>query len=436
MGTYPSFAFTPSDDKIIIWAAGQIYAVPLALDTRGERVALPISPAPVRFTAHIEKKLAETRRSKTDLLALETADKQRVHAFKELRTDESGAKVVFQAAGVTYTQEINNTSASAAEHVPVRHVDQAYYSPSFVPGTHGELVLHARWSDSNFSTFELANLTAGTAYDMEGLPLGRYYAPVLCSSTGRQRTIAFVRTGGDLLTGNVVATAGSGLYVGAISIPEDWSIPSSPIKVHNMKFVPSDELNADAAPKIRFVDGNKKLIVEQARKAFVIDLGAGPNEQGKYEHIPLVAGRMSQELVVAPGDEEESGWVAFADFYQVYVAKSENLEEGEEVWSKPGNATEELARVSWDGGHDLTWSLDGKKLFWLLGTWPVSRGQRRLSTYHSALQVRTCTHWRCQSSNSVRRPSRRTLRRSVSRVLRICSSIRKCSFSTRLILVG
>jgi len=37
------------------------------------------------------------------------------------------------------------------------------------------------------------------------------------------------------------------------------------------------------------------------------------------------------------------------------------------VWSKPANATKGLVRLSLDGGHDVSWSRDGKKVFWFLG---------------------------------------------------------------------
>ena len=59
IGTYPSFAFTPSDDGIIIWADGKIYIVYLTANSRGEKVAAG-DPAMIGFTAHIEKRLAET----------------------------------------------------------------------------------------------------------------------------------------------------------------------------------------------------------------------------------------------------------------------------------------------------------------------------------------------------------------------------------------
>ena len=104
-----------------------------------------------------------------------------MHAFKELRVDDSGQRAVFRAAGVKYIQDIERAQTQA---VPEKHHDETYYSPSFVHGA-DDLVIHARWSDTNITTFELANITAGTAIGLEGLPLGRYYSPVLCECSGR-----------------------------------------------------------------------------------------------------------------------------------------------------------------------------------------------------------------------------------------------------------
>ena len=88
-GTYPSFSFTPEDDAVIIWAAGQIYHVPVSKNADGELVAGG-EPKPILFQAHIEKRLAETRLPKTDIKSVETSDFQRVYAFYELRADEIG----------------------------------------------------------------------------------------------------------------------------------------------------------------------------------------------------------------------------------------------------------------------------------------------------------------------------------------------------------
>lgn len=353
---------------MIIWAAGQIYHVPLSVNGRGEKVALG-TPRPIRFTAHIEKRLAETRRSKTDLVGLETQDTQRVHAFTELRVDGEGKKAVFQAAGVSYVQMVGKKT-SHPRKVPVKHADATYYSPTFVYGA-DDLVLHGRWSNLNFTTFELANLTSKTAYELEGLPFGRYYSPILCECSGSQRRVAFIKTGGDLLTGDIVATARTGLYIGEITIPSLWNPTHGNIAIQNLRFV-SSEINTYDFRSMRFIDGGKKLLVQHSSKVFIIDLGAGSNKFGGYPHHTLATGKTSVELAISPR-LSKSGTVvpdkvAFVDFYHVYLASGNNIGKDEAVWSKPANSTKGLARLSLDGGHDITWSRDGKKIFWLLGT--------------------------------------------------------------------
>nr|VWO98440.1 Cytochrome P450 monooxygenase AKT7 (EC (AK-toxin biosynthesis protein 7) [Ganoderma boninense] len=361
MGTYPSFAFTPKDDAIIIWAAGKIYHVPLGVNKNGERVSAG-EPQVIPFQAHVEKRIAETRSSKTDLKSVETAETQRVYAFHELRVDEAGDYAVFQAAGATYVQKVEGSGKHRAEPVPVRDRKAPYYSPSFVPGA-PHLVLHARWSDVEFTTLELANLTSGTAHILTGLPFGRYYSPILCACSGSKRQIAFLRTGGDYLTGDVVATAGAGLYIGELTLPSGFH---DRVAIKNLKFVPS-EIDTDdvLTTQLRFLDKNKKLLVSSLRRAFVIDLAGGPDKDGAYKHETLAKGRMSAELAVPPPSKSKKSAVAIVDFHHVYYAPAVAADDA--VWSKPANATKGLQRLSVDGGHSITWSADGSKLFWFLG---------------------------------------------------------------------
>ncbi|KAG6845196.1 hypothetical protein H0H87_012523 [Tephrocybe sp. NHM501043] len=383
MGTYPSFAFTPSDDAVIIWAAGQIYTVPLITNDLGEKIASSTSPYPIPFVAHIEQRLAETRHEDYDIFKLETQETQRVRAFKELRVDDKGKQVVFQAAGVTYLQKVGGDTPTK---VPVLHKSFPYYSPTFVHGA-DHLVLHARWSDTKFTTFELADLRSGIAYELVGLPFGRYFSPVLCECSSAKRQIAFLKSGGDLLTGDVLATAGVGLYIGDITLPAKDSKVSHSIEIRNIRFVPSD-IETGGRVSLRFLEKNKKLLVQQSSSAFIIDLGAGADEFGKYPHIPIAAGKTSTELVVAPKDSQKGYTaenVAFVDFFHVYVAPGDELEEGDKVWSRPGNATKGLARVSLDGGHDVTFTRDGKTIFWFLGPYLHSLEISKLKKCSSAI---------------------------------------------------
>ena len=376
MGTYPSFAFTPDDSAVVIWAAGQIYYVPLTVNKRGEKVASSIPPRPIHFTARIEKRLAETRRGGTDVVGVETQDTQKVSSFKELRVDDKGHKAVFQAAGVTYWQEVGK---KVPTKVPVIDNNAPYYSPTFVHGD-DHLVLHARWSDSDFTTFELADIETGIAYEVQGLPLGRYFSPILCECNGPRRQIAFLKSSGTPLSGDIVATAGAGLYIGDIVLPPSGSVEIQNVTITNLHFVPSEVNTNDRQTHIRFLDRNKKLLVHESSRAFIIDLEAGPDKLGLFPHKTLASGKMCAELVVSPerrGKSIVAKTIAIVEVFDVYITSGENVEDNEAVWSKPANATKGLTRLSLDGGHDITWTRDGKKIFWFLGMFST---QNYLST--------------------------------------------------------
>ncbi|KAJ7581528.1 hypothetical protein C8J56DRAFT_267327 [Mycena floridula] len=354
-GSYPSYAFTPSDDAVIIWAQGQIYRVPIAPNSGGEKVAQAI-PSPISFTAHIEKRLAETMKGEIDLVALETQDRQRVHAFKELRMDETGNSAVFQAAGVTVVQVIGQDHVHRA---PVLFEHAPYYSPSFVPGS-SSLILHSRWSDTEFTSFELADLESGTAYQLSNLPLGRYFTPVLSQSKDLERRIGFIKTSGDWLTGNIVATARPGLYIGDITLP---SGARKDIPIRNLRFIAS-EINPEGHVRLTFAQGRSRLLVEQDDRAFFIELDGSSNDFDEPPHHSLVSARISNEVALSMSDKKVE-YAAFLEFHHIYLAKGRDIDAA--LWAKPGRATRGLVRLTAIGGHDLAWSGDRTKLFWFIG---------------------------------------------------------------------
>lgn len=173
------------------------------------------------------------------------------------------------------------------------------------------------------------------------------------------------------MTGDIVATARAGLYIGDISLPADDANAPTQIKVQNIRLVLSD-IDSDDRVNMRFLEKNKKLLVQQSRRAFVIGLGAGPNKFGEYQQHTLASGKMSSEVVVSPlSGNVRAENIAFVDFFHVYFAPGAHVKDGEAVWSKPGNATKGLARLSLDGGHDVTFSRDGKRVFWFLGMYDI-----------------------------------------------------------------
>ena len=353
MGTYPSFSFTPNDEAIVIWAAGKIWRVPLAVNELGEKVA-GSAPEQIPFKATIRKQMAETLRPKTNLVAAESREYHRLYAFSEPDINTRGSAVLVNAAGVNYIQSLGNDIRPEA--VPVLRREAAYYSPSFVQHR-PDLVIHARWHDTKFSTFEIAQLSTGNAVEISGLPLGRYYAPTLCGCKSNSRRLAFVRFGGTTATGSVVATAGAGLYIADVQLPTDFSHTSS-VQVENVRLVSSDI--ASGPLKLRFLDGASRLLVQRDSSATTINLSS-EDAFGAYAQTSVASARMSNELAVSDSH------VAFVENQHVYLAPLSKLKSSDRAWAKPGNATNGLARLSLDGGHDIIFSGDGKRLFWLLG---------------------------------------------------------------------
>ncbi|KIO03999.1 hypothetical protein M404DRAFT_1000833 [Pisolithus tinctorius Marx 270] len=378
MGTYPSFAFSPSDDAILIWAAGQIYHVPLSKNTVGERMA-GAEPRPVRFRANIEIKIADTLRARTDVRDLEEGD-QRLHAFTHLSLDNSGKNAVFQASGVTYLQGIG--SNVPAERVPVAYPKAAYYSPSFVGGD-GTLVIHARWSDTSLSAFEIADLNTGTIYEVTNLPIGRYFSPVVSAGDTAQRRIAFIKTGGDILTGDVVATANTGIWVGEITLPTE-NRPSSVIEVKGVRKISTTIDPSDDKLKLSFISSSK-LLVQEPDRVFTVDLAQGADEWGHYVEEELAKGHSTDELAFS----HTSQGAAFVNFLHVYYAPNVNVSTA--LWSKPGQAPTGLTRLSLDGGHDVIFSGDGTVIGWLLGPYLHTVPVSHLSTCLNAAQEDTST---------------------------------------------
>ncbi|KLO20114.1 hypothetical protein SCHPADRAFT_923945 [Schizopora paradoxa] len=382
MGTYPSFSFTPSDDAIIIWAAGKIWHVPLATNSQGEKIARSEEsgePKTVEFIAHVEKRIAETRREEIDLLTLETQEEQRLHAFKDLDVADDGSRVVFQGSGVNYFVDVSESKRAAAKKVPVLHPSQAYYSPSFVPGKN-DLVIQARWSDTTFSSLELADLSKSAAYEVSGLDLGRYIHPILCTCTGSKRSIAFIKTGGDLLTGDVVATANPGLYTGELTLPDSASF-SKEIIVTNIKYIPTN-IPIQYASNIRFEEGNKVVVVTLSGTSFAIDVqtsSSNPDKFGNFNTTYIESGAFAHEIA------HSKKHIAFVDFFNVFVVQTKDAV-GRSLSSKPGASTPGLARVSLDGGHGIRWDGEGKRLFWLLGPYLHSIEVSKLSQCSSAIK--------------------------------------------------
>lgn len=288
---------------------------------------------------------------------MENKDTMKVNTFRSLDVDAKGEWAVFQGAGVTSIQNILNATTAG---VPVLDENAPYYSPGFVGGSSTQII-HARWSDANFTTFEIADIQSGVAFDVERIPRGRYHSPALSGGPGRLRHIAFVKTASSTLTGSVVAKTRPGLYMADVILPD---LSGGNAVASNMRFIGALVPGVVDRIRLRFVEGRDQLLVQESERVYTIDFSPDSQAMVAYPQQLLVAGEMTSEIAVPSADSQ---LVSFTEFKHVYLASIDKLEPDEKLWARPGNATKGLARLSVNGAHDVAWSGDGKIVFWFSG---------------------------------------------------------------------
>ncbi|KZV91506.1 hypothetical protein EXIGLDRAFT_676059 [Exidia glandulosa HHB12029] len=383
MGTYPSFAFAPDDSAIIIWAAGHIWRVPLTVEAASGEKVLGGEPTQIPFTARIEKRLAHTLRQTTDIKKVEAADKQRVYAMKELDVDDRGERVVFSAAGATYIHTLHGVDA-LPEQLPGRERSSAYYAPAFSPS--GDRVVHVRWDNERFSTLEIVDLASKRVYELGGLPwhIGRYHSPALCTCGHH---IAFARMPGEVASGTIVATHGKGLYVASFDLDSatDGIVQVGDVrKVSDEAFDPSSALIMPL--RLRFSSTScAELLVQTRYQASTISLYRGGPFELAQTHVANA--KMAEQFAVS------KDWAAWVERMHVYVAPLSTVQRTDEgAWAHPKFATRDSARLSDAAGHDVVFSRDGSRVFWLSGPSVHSLELSELQSCKRAIRGDSATH--------------------------------------------
>ena len=371
MGAYPNYGFSANDTSIIIWSSGHIYEIPLRLNYLGERVA-DGPPSMVPFKAKINLALGNTRYSERDIRKVELQDTGILNSFRALRTNWDGTKAVFEGAGSSYVLDVSSGNVSL---LPSLRTSDKHYDPTF--GRDPTHVVVSAWSAINLTTFELIDTATGMVGAIQGVPRGRYLSPVV--GCGK---IAFVRTGADRHFGDIEETTGAGTWLGKIGLA-DFEVPQ--VVVTDLKRIDtlaSEDIKLDF--KFPVADGictdpRKSVIILQSSK-FIKQF----DFDGKMTHL-LATGKSTTQMVPShqvsiashpwAGALSDFIWpkssklmIAFRDFHHIWLAQSARSSL-RNIWSKPGHkdTPDGLIRLSQYGGHDVTFSGDGKIVFWLSG---------------------------------------------------------------------
>ncbi|KAL4964230.1 uncharacterized protein BDV14DRAFT_201007 [Aspergillus stella-maris] len=342
MGAYPNYGWTRNDGAIMVWAQGKIWRVDVGLNELGERVGSG-KPAILSFEARIELALGETRYPERNITDSELAEHRQVRAFRGLRSDLTGKRVVFEAAGDNILADVGT---GTVQGILKPDLQVSCYAPSFVQNS--DYILQACWSDRNLTSFVLADVKDGNStLEIEGLPRGRYLSPV---SDGR--VIAYVRTGKDYMFGDVEETLGEGIWIAGIELPDSSGFTLT-ARVSSVRRL--EGLTSSAETKLTLAEDGA-LVIEDPMSIARYNIHTG-------ELKDIAKGRTSVEMTASPAS---NGAIALRDFQHIWLTRSEPPAA---IWSKPDDAQtpSNLIRLTDAGGHDVTFSGDGKRVFWLLG---------------------------------------------------------------------
>ncbi|KXN73652.1 hypothetical protein CONCODRAFT_25049, partial [Conidiobolus coronatus NRRL 28638] len=308
-GVYPRFAWLPDNSAIIIWAKGKINRVPL-------------DPSPVTvipFKAKLKLDIAPTVKHEYSLIEASESETFNNKAIQFYDINDKGDKAVYIVTGQVYIKNLKNGESNKLN---LSNLEDNRHSPSFHP-TDDNIVILSKWSDTGFSSIEIVDIKQNKVISTLELPKGKYNYPVL---SGDGKTFAFTKSIGDEISGTLFSTAKLGVWIGKLN--DKYQVVKGSTKL----------LIPDETQSVRFTSDNKKLRVGGGTNPYLFDIES--EETSKLGTVKDIAG----DVILS----SDGKIVAFPQYRQIYIAPAKA---NTTYWSKPGNSTEGLIRLSKDGGQ-------------------------------------------------------------------------------------
>ncbi|MEO8501719.1 MAG: amidohydrolase, partial [Vicinamibacteria bacterium] len=313
-GLYPTFAWTPDDSAIVIWAGGRLRKIDVATkavsdipfhvkDTRAitEAVRFPIEVAPNSI---------------------------QVKQLRFVEVAPTGDRVVFQALGHLWIREL-------PEGTPRRLTSQTDHwelYPSF--SRDGKGVVYTTWDDDKLSSVRVVSSSGGEGRVLTTEP-GHYLEPAF-SPDGA--TVVYRRTGGGYLSSELYSS-NLGLYkVSAAGGPSTLLVKRG-IRPH-------------------FGQTSDRVFFQKSEGETRSLSSIGLDGRDERAHF---ASKEATEFKVSP----DGKWVAFREGFKAFIAAF--AMSGQKIELGPKTSAFPVAQVSREAGEYLHWSGDSSKLFWALG---------------------------------------------------------------------
>ncbi len=320
-GVYPSMAWMPGSQEIVVWAQGKIWR----LD--------PFKKAAVEVPFHVkdEREIRAAVRVPT-AVAPDTFD---VKQLRWVNVSPKGDRVVYSALGYLYTKTLPNGTPQRI----TRQTDHFELYPSYARD--GQSLVFVTWNDQDQGSVRKLDLQSGKETILTDAP-GKYLEPRF-SPDGK--TVVYVKSKGGYLT-----TPWNGLETGVYTVASSGK--GQPEKITKDGDTPQFGRRNDVLYVTR---SGIKDEVDFYSKLIRIDLS---DQQRETE---VAKSEFVSDFSVSPNGD----WLAFTERFHTYVTpfaqSSRPLPVGSKMTALP------VKRLDVNAGDYLHWASDSSKLYYSLG---------------------------------------------------------------------
>ncbi|CAM3655194.1 amidohydrolase family protein [Roseateles saccharophilus] len=323
-GVYPSFAWLPGSQELVVWAEGKIWRVD------------PFKGTAAEIPFHVK----DTRELREPMRFAQTVapDKFAVHQLRGAQMSPDGRRVVYSALGSLYLKDLPD----GTPHRLTKQAEAFEFAPSWARD--GKSLVYATWRDDSQGTIRRLDIASGKEAVLVKEP-GKYVEPRL-SPDGRQLVYRKIRGGGltspwhSLDTGlYLVAADGSGK-------PERISKDGSGAQFGAR----SDELF--------FTKTSSPSEVDQRFSLMRLNL----HDHGETE---VARSDFASEYSVSPDGQ----WLGFVERSHAYVTPLPNVQgqSGKAITVGAKMDALPVRQLDADAGSTLHWSGDSRQLHFTLG---------------------------------------------------------------------
>lgn len=328
-GVYPSFAWMPDGESIVVWAKGKIRRIVVS---SGDEHVIPFH---IKDTRTITKSLR---------FPIEVApDEFDVKMLRWVQTSPKGNQVVFQALGHIYVRELPD---GKPRRLTNQTKDFEFY-PSF--SNDGRYIAYTTWNDETFGAIRVASVDEadGENWKVTSEP-GHYINP---SFSPNGEIIVFEKKmGGGLLS--PLWSRDPGVY----------TVPARGGEPERISKTGSHPQFAGNGERIFLRKSNSEKDADNLQLVS-IDLS------GHRERIHYTS-QWATDYRVSP----DGKWIAFIERFNVYLAPF--VQTGRAIEIGPKFQGLPVKRISEQAGDWIHFSGDSEKLHWTLGpklyTWNLS----------------------------------------------------------------